>query len=233
MPSSPQARDVTLEKASGARTFIGLVQQAKNVVAVSEVSDNSPLFGDILPGDILVAVDGKPAVSARDASLKLVESTCLRLRVRTPLESEAVFVEPELLDTLELGRCRKTSLPLVLASRPDSTSPKTTTTRDLEHAHSVRLLHPGDLILAVGGHTVDSVKAVQSCFKEAQSTGAHVLVELRVVRGPETAFHAPVGAVSPDASPSAAPATSYSIARVPWASRTPSPSERATGMSEE
>ena len=70
----PFARTVTLKKAAGERTKIGL-QQGTKCVRINSVQSSSPLAGLVHPGDIIQSVSGMEATSAKDCSAALVEET--------------------------------------------------------------------------------------------------------------------------------------------------------------
>ena len=182
MPQSE--RSVSLHKAAGERTLIGLQQRKGGTVCISSVAYDSPLAGNVHPCDIITAINGAPVSKAQDVAAKLVEASTLELTVLTPLDVETVFVQPDL--NIELAQDKKSGLPKVTASR-EAPSPNGVVTQDLERQDSLEALFPGDLICAIGAsdgvvYAVDSPKAVLAHLREAQSGGHDRLIEVRVVR---------------------------------------------------
>jgi hypothetical protein len=192
---------VTCKKVSGARTFINLRQASSRVVTVDSVSDDSPLAGLVFPADIIVSVCGSPATKAESVAAKLKEASSVSLQVVSPHEealggtAESLFLQPALLE-LELEKDKKTGLPRVASSRAAGAAARSTSTRDIDVGGGQHLLlRPGDLVVAVGAndgmmYAVDSPKAVHERLREATSVGEGAIVEVRVVRDPDSAREA-------------------------------------------
>ena len=54
------ARRILVSKLAGARVGIGLMQGARHMLQIAEVSSGSPLEGKVWPGDIVRGVGGAP-----------------------------------------------------------------------------------------------------------------------------------------------------------------------------
>ena len=57
---SSSERSVSLHKAAGERTLIGLQQRKGGTVCISSVAYDSPLAGNVHPCDIITAINGAP-----------------------------------------------------------------------------------------------------------------------------------------------------------------------------
>lgn len=199
---STHTRAVTAQKQAGARTLLGLCQHTSKTVSVNSVAPESPLFGLVHAGDLLVSIGGVPATSARDAAQQLIDTDFLHLRVHSPHDTDIVFL-PGLLQ-LELGKDKKTGLVKVLSAYTRGAS----STADIEAGgESIRA---GDLLLAVSSRdgvmaTVDTPKAASQRLREAQAGGE--FAEALVVRDSTAVVARDIAADAP---------ATRCVARAPW-----------------
>ena len=107
MPQSE--RSVSLHKAAGERTLIGLQQRKGGTVCISSVAYDSPLAGACIRAISSPPSMAHPINKAQDVAAKLVEASTLELTVLTPLDVETVFVQPDL--NIELAQDKKSGLP--------------------------------------------------------------------------------------------------------------------------